>query len=1119
MLRLCERYGRYGTYAEEAIEDDFAGDLAQRHDAALNFVRTGGRFGRKDSIAKLAARTNYFRETYAYDEPLVPGIEPFLHHEGFIGSGAPRVRARDRASEHRLREPARARTGARHTHRRAGVPRREPQARPAMADRGDAPLAPLRALAHADRDRRRLVREPGGRRVRLLSRRALGRARRAARAPQHRDPARHGLGLPRRRPGRGVARADAGPEARDAAAPARATTAGASRSGDEVLARYAFRDLRFSISWKAYCYADEAEERLVREHRDDLSRARVLEVLVADLRRRGRIADAVPNDTDLALLIIGEYIQYPPPAPAHGDRRPRDRLGQRTALRGERTARRPSYRLDAGVRPTHVDLHVELDPAASDRYRGEVAIRITLARATRRLRLHAVDLRVSRARVEAGGASAARALHAAALRRDARARARAADSRRAGHAAPRLLGPPAPRPLRPVRGALRLAPLRLHPARGDRRAQVLPLLRRAGDEGALPDRGHDGARESRALERAGRAHAAPRRAAASASPSRETPPLSTYLVALAVGPLEASAPVRLGRTPIRVWHAPGKRRLTGFALEAARASLARLERYFGLPYPYAKLDLVAVPDFEFGAMENAGAVFFRETLLLLDPATATLAERKRAAEVIAHELAHMWYGDLVTMAWWDDLWLNEAFATWMAFSVVDDWKPAWRMWHDFQHGRAAALELDALRHTHPIYCEVRTAEEANANFDLITYEKGASVVRMLERYLGPATLPARRAHLHPPPSRGQHGRVRSVARALRGLGRARRSHGPRLDRAGRAIRWCRSRARASAGARGSRSRQSRFALRRPARTPRAGRALADPVGGPRRRARRAPAPRAQAARRGARARRSRSRRPAFVYGNADEGGFFRPLHDAAGAARARRLAARALRRRAHGARRPPVGARARGTRGPRRLPRARRGARGRARSRRAARAAPAARLHRRLARPRRHARLGASATSASWRAASVPPSPRSAGSPRRGGDGDDARAPRGAARPGGRRRPARARWSPRRRRAASATSPIAARSTRTSPTASRRSPPAPAMRAAIAASSTPCAAPRRRRSSAGSCSRSADFREPEPIERTLALSLTDSRRHAGRDLPARAPAREPGGARSAPGGS
>jgi puromycin-sensitive aminopeptidase len=221
---------------------------------------------------------------------------------------------------------------------------------------------------------------------------------------------------------------------------------------------------------------------------------------------------------------------------------------------------------------------------------------------------------------------------------------------------------------------------------------------------------------------------------------RRTPPLSTYLVALAVGPLARSRPVRLGPTEIRIWHAPGKGRLTGFGLEAARQSLARLERWFGLPYPYEKLDLVAVPDFEFGAMENAGAVFFRETLLLLDPATATLAEQKRAAEVIAHELAHMWFGDLVTMAWWDDLWLNEAFATWMAYAVVDDWKPEWRIWHDFQHGRAAALELDALRNTHPIYSPVRTAAEASQNFDLITYEKGASVVRMLERYLGPAVF-------------------------------------------------------------------------------------------------------------------------------------------------------------------------------------------------------------------------------------------------------------------------------------------------------------------------------------------------------------------------------------------
>src|SRR5437867_2520433 len=114
-----------------------------------------------------------------------------------------------------------------------------------------------------------------------------------------------------------------------------------------------------------------------------------------------------------------------------------------------------------------------------------------------------------------------------------------------------------------------------------------------------------------------------------------------------------------------------------------------------------------------------------------------LAERKRAAEVIAHGLAHMWYGDLVTMAWWDDLWLNEAFATWMAYRVVADWRPEWRMWQGFEHDRAAALGMDALANTHPIYARVRSVAEATENFDAITYEKGAAVVRMIEHYLGP----------------------------------------------------------------------------------------------------------------------------------------------------------------------------------------------------------------------------------------------------------------------------------------------------------------------------------------------------------------------------------------------
>ncbi|HSY37925.1 MAG TPA: M1 family metallopeptidase, partial [Polyangia bacterium] len=135
-------------------------------------------------------------------------------------------------------------------------------------------------------------------------------------------------------------------------------------------------------------------------------------------------------------------------------------------------------------------------------------------------------------------------------------------------------------------------------------------------------------------------------------------------------------------------------------------------------------------------MENAGAVTFREVALLADPATAPLAVQKRVAEVITHELAHQWFGNLVTMAWWDDLWLNEEFATWMAYKIVDDWRPAWRIWMDFEAGKGAALALDALVSAHPIRAEIKNAEEAGESFDAITYEKGGAVLRMLEGFLG-----------------------------------------------------------------------------------------------------------------------------------------------------------------------------------------------------------------------------------------------------------------------------------------------------------------------------------------------------------------------------------------------
>ena len=159
--------------------------------------------------------------------------------------------------------------------------------------------------------------------------------------------------------------------------------------------------------------------------------------------------------------------------------------------------------------------------------------------------------------------------------------------------------------------------------------------------------------------------------------------MSTYLVAFVVGPLEATAPVDVDGVPVRVVHAPGKEQLAPYALEVAAHALRFFTAYFDLAYPADKLDLVAIPDFAFGAMENLGCVTFRETALLVDPASAARTELERVADVIAHEIAHMWFGDLVTMRWWEGIWLNEAFATFMEVLCVDAFRPAWQRWVGF----------------------------------------------------------------------------------------------------------------------------------------------------------------------------------------------------------------------------------------------------------------------------------------------------------------------------------------------------------------------------------------------------------------------------------------------------
>jgi puromycin-sensitive aminopeptidase len=220
----------------------------------------------------------------------------------------------------------------------------------------------------------------------------------------------------------------------------------------------------------------------------------------------------------------------------------------------------------------------------------------------------------------------------------------------------------------------------------------------------------------------------------------DTMKMSTYLVAFVVGHMEASDVIWVGKTPLRLWTVPGKGHLTGFGQDIAAASLQFFERYYDMPYPADKLDLLAIPDFASGAMENLGAITFRETALLVDPRSATHGELERVADVVAHENAHMWFGDLVTMSWWNGLWLNEAFATFMEMLAVDAWKPEWKRWDTFGVARAAALSVDGLHSTRPIEYAVRAPKDAEAMFDVLTYEKGASVLRMLEQHIGPTVF-------------------------------------------------------------------------------------------------------------------------------------------------------------------------------------------------------------------------------------------------------------------------------------------------------------------------------------------------------------------------------------------
>ncbi len=218
-----------------------------------------------------------------------------------------------------------------------------------------------------------------------------------------------------------------------------------------------------------------------------------------------------------------------------------------------------------------------------------------------------------------------------------------------------------------------------------------------------------------------------------------SPKMSSYLVAMMVGDFQCLEGAADG-IPIRVCAVPEKKELGSFALVAAENILKYFDRYYYVKYPFEKLDIIAFPDFSAGAMENTGAITYRETALLIDDKTASLDARENVAGILAHEMAHQWFGDLVTMKWWDDIWLNEGFATWMSWKPLEAWHPEWRNQLDEVQETGGSLSTDSIASIRPIRQKAETPAEISALFDGIAYGKAASVLRAVEAYVGPAVF-------------------------------------------------------------------------------------------------------------------------------------------------------------------------------------------------------------------------------------------------------------------------------------------------------------------------------------------------------------------------------------------
>ncbi len=407
----------------------------------------------------------------------------------------------------------------------------------------------------------------------------------------------------------------------------------------------------------------------------------------------------------------------------------------------------PVGRLPTTVVPQRYALELELDPKRPT-FRGSVTIDVQLKEPRRRIYLHGRDLRVSAARVFTSGGSGATAipttLEVKALADRSLLELTAPSGLAAGPA--RLVIEYEAPFSESLSGLYRVQ------SGGDWYvfSQMEPLDARRAlpcfDEPSfktpfdvtLVVSGAD-----QAITNARMAEETPAEGGRRRVRYHETEKLPTYLLAFAVGPFDVVESEPVPKTPQRERPIPlrgvaprGKGKHLGFALERHRVLVQELERYFLIAYPYDKLDVIAVPDASYGAMENAGAITYRDILLLVDPATATEAQRRDVVGVAAHELAHQWFGNLVTMQWWDDLWLNEAFATWMGQRMVETLHPQWHADLESIAWAQHAMDVDSLVSARAIRQKITTDDDVENAFDALTYSKGGGLISMYERYLG-----------------------------------------------------------------------------------------------------------------------------------------------------------------------------------------------------------------------------------------------------------------------------------------------------------------------------------------------------------------------------------------------